>query len=70
MWLTKIDPRNKFRFVEWGMNKIYEKNTAELMSQKVKEQLYKMFEKSRLFVNQRAPKTCAQSSNEKKNVKH
>ncbi|KAE8727288.1 hypothetical protein F3Y22_tig00005566pilonHSYRG00018 [Hibiscus syriacus] len=64
-----LDPRNKFRFVEWGMNKIYEKDIAEFMSQKVKEELHEMFEKYRFFANQGQLETCVQSSNEKRTIK-
>ncbi|KAE8732018.1 hypothetical protein F3Y22_tig00002255pilonHSYRG00010 [Hibiscus syriacus] len=64
-----LDPRNKFRFVEWGMNKIYEKDIAEFMSQKVKEELYEMFDKYRFFANQGQLETCVQSSNEKRTIK-
>ncbi|KAE8683985.1 hypothetical protein F3Y22_tig00111164pilonHSYRG00067 [Hibiscus syriacus] len=63
-----LDPRNKFRFVEWGMNKIYEKDIAEFMSQKVKEELHEMFEKYRFFANQGQLATCVQSSNEKRMI--
>ncbi|KAE8661017.1 hypothetical protein F3Y22_tig00116943pilonHSYRG00016 [Hibiscus syriacus] len=63
-----LDPRNKFRFVEWGMDKIYEKDIAGFMSQKVKEELYEMFEKYRFFANQGQLETCVLSSNEKRTI--
>ncbi|KAE8676105.1 hypothetical protein F3Y22_tig00111633pilonHSYRG00080 [Hibiscus syriacus] len=63
-----LDPRNKFQFVEWGMNKIYEKDIVEFMSQEVKEELYEMFEKYSFFANQEQIETCVQSSNENRTI--
>ncbi|MEK0311041.1 DUF4413 and hAT family C-terminal dimerization domain-containing protein, partial [Candidatus Phytoplasma fabacearum] len=38
-----LDPRSKFKFVEWSLHKFYEKEVAEFLCNKIKESLYDMF---------------------------
>ena len=35
-----LDPRTKFQFVQWGLNKFYEKEEAEFLCTRVKDALY------------------------------
>ena len=44
-----LDPRYKFRFVEWSLQKLYKKDDAEFVSEKVKEAFNNMFDSYRLF---------------------
>jgi len=44
------DPRNKFQFVEWGLNKSYEKELVDFLCDKIKETLQYMFNRYKLCI--------------------
>ena len=59
-----LDPRYKFRFVEWSFEKLYEKDDADFLSGKVRETFNDMFDSYRLFLNNDQVQNSTQSSRE------
>ncbi|CAL0314941.1 unnamed protein product [Lupinus luteus] len=47
-----LDPRNKFHLVKWGLERIHNKDDAIVLCEKIKDMLYKMFDKYRLFLSE------------------
>jgi len=64
-----LDPRNKMQFVKWGMNKCYEKELADFLSDKVKETLQDMFDRYKLCI-QGQSENQTQSSNDMEVEEH
>lgn len=55
-----FDPRRKFQFINWGLNKYYEKEVADSLCDKVKEALNKMFESYSRFSNKGQAESVSQ----------
>jgi hypothetical protein len=55
-----FDPRRKFQFIRWGLDKFYDKEVVDSLCDKVRQKLNKMFESYSLFLSKGQVESDAQ----------